>query len=335
MIITESNIKEYLIDNGIVHREEKIVVTKLSGGNINNLFFVVTSHGKKLVIKQALPQAQFNADVILPQDRVITEYNAMHLWKNLTKLSHIPHLIHCDQKNFLLVMKAIPSEYKLLTYSLVRGDVNPEIATKLGRLLATFHTTTYKDKHIIKNFPLSEQFKVLKIGLFHLPLLDSTDNPIIKNNVNMAIARCYQNRTALIHGDMLPKNILVKDDDFYLLDYELAHFGDPSHDLGTLLSHYLLFALINYPLKEKYYHAIKCIINEYKNVISFKEIWNKILANALGHIAPTFYGRVFGVALVEFIDNATKEAIKRIITILATRSCSRLDEVFNVIDTEA
>ena len=47
-------------------------------------------------------------------------------------------------------------------------------------------------------------------------------------------------REALCHGDYTPKNMLVHEQGFMLVDYETAYFGDPTMDLGLFLSHLVL-----------------------------------------------------------------------------------------------
>ena len=49
-------------------------------------------------------------------------------------------------------------------------------------------------------------------------------------------------RWALCHGDFSPKNLLAHAGGFTLVDYETAHWGDPTMDLGFFLSHLLLKA---------------------------------------------------------------------------------------------
>ena len=43
----------------------------------------------------------------------------------------------------------------------------------------------------------------------------------------------------LVHGDYSPKNVLVHHDQLVLLDYEVAHWGDPAFDVGFALTHLL------------------------------------------------------------------------------------------------
>ena len=47
---------------------------------------------------------------------------------------------------------------------------------------------------------------------------------------------------ALCHGDFTPKNMLAHGGGFTLVDYETAHLGDPTMDLGLFFAHLLLKA---------------------------------------------------------------------------------------------
>jgi 5-methylthioribose kinase len=46
----------------------------------------------------------------------------------------------------------------------------------------------------------------------------------------------------LVHGDLNPKNVLVTSARPVLLDWEIAHAGDPAFDLGMVTAHLLLKA---------------------------------------------------------------------------------------------
>src|SRR5207302_10081867 len=45
-----------------------------------------------------------------------------------------------------------------------------------------------------------------------------------------------------VHGDFSPKNLLVHGAGLTLVDFEVAHAGDPAFDLGFFFSHLLLKA---------------------------------------------------------------------------------------------
>ena len=67
--------------------------------------------------------------------------------------------------------------------------------------------------------------------------------PEVADAVAPLIERLLTAREALCHGDYSPKNILTHEHGFTLVDYETAHLGDPTMDLGFFLSHLLLKAV--------------------------------------------------------------------------------------------
>jgi 5-methylthioribose kinase len=46
-----------------------------------------------------------------------------------------------------------------------------------------------------------------------------------------------------VHGDYSPKNVLVGDRELWVLDFEVAHFGNPVFDVAFMLTHLVLTAL--------------------------------------------------------------------------------------------
>ena len=67
--------------------------------------------------------------------------------------------------------------------------------------------------------------------------------PEVAGAVTKVIDRMLATASALCHGDYSPKNILTHSQGFTLVDYETAHWGDPTMDLGFFLSHLLLKAV--------------------------------------------------------------------------------------------
>src|SRR5205823_5639992 len=57
--------------------------------------------------------------------------------------------------------------------------------------------------------------------------------------LELLIAETRATRTALVHGDYSPKNVLVFQDALVLVDHEVIHFGDPAFDVGFSLTHLL------------------------------------------------------------------------------------------------
>jgi len=63
--------------------------------------------------------------------------------------------------------------------------------------------------------------------------------------VQDAIDYLLIHKTVLVHGDYSPKNILVSDNGIFILDFEVAHWGNPVFDLAFLTNHLLLKSVKN------------------------------------------------------------------------------------------
>ncbi len=321
----------YLASKGLVDDAKLTSVVQLKGGNLNYLYLIRTPQ-KSLVLKQALRNPHFKQDLILPPERNLIEKEAMVLFKKRTGSNSIPNIYHFDNENFATVMQAVPDKFVQLTCPLLKGEVNLSLAKKLGEFYAQLHNATYNDPEIKKQFAFMECFDKLKMALFHQELYNSTNDIKIKENVRQAMLKCHQNKIVLIHGDAQPKNILVNGNDFFVLDYEIATYSDPAHDLGNLAAHYLLSAIVNYPLRRKYYLAIEAIFDAYEEKTALKNLFPKIKINALSHFAPVMYGRVDGTANVPFIEGQTKEVARKIINTLASKEKLDLKMVFGIVD---
>lgn len=335
MFKTKQALKRYLIENGLIAENESIEPVLLGGGAINHITRVKTKN-RSFVIKQAEENAKFKKDIILSQKRVTTERNAIVAFAVRTHSRHIPKILHFDKEEALLIMEEIPETYEMLTYSLLLGDVNNEIARKIGIFLAQCHSSTYHDKKLKEIFPITEMVTKLKIGLFHKEFMDSVENQTSKRNIQSVIDRYFINKIVLVHGDVLPKNILVNGNNFYFLDYEIAHVGDPAHDIGTIIAHYLLPAIINYPVRKRYYAAAKQLLTAYKkNSKNLKHLMKKIMRNSLRHIPSLLYARACGTVHMEFLDNRTREVIKNVARKLAENPAKKFRKVTALIDKEA
>ncbi|MDP3734740.1 MAG: phosphotransferase [Nanoarchaeota archaeon] len=329
--MNKSELYQYLQQKGHITHKANFKITPLSGGNLNHIS-LVQNKSNSFVIKQALTKAKVEIPFILPPERILMEKRAMQILNARTNSPSIPKMRFFDEERSLLAMETVPSDFKLLTYELLEGNVNLNLIQNMAKLFSSIHNTTYNDKSLKQQFYSKELFKKSKIGCYHEEYYRATTNKIAKKNIRETINKAYKNEFCLIHGDAQPKNILVKGDKFYILDYEVAHIGDPAYDLGCLMSHYLFAAIINYPLRKKYYKTISLFFKEYQQNCHFSNQFPKIMQNALGHFPAILYGRVCGTYKVEFIDENTRQVTKKIANYLAQKK-PNLPEIFQIVDT--
>src|SRR5437588_405626 len=75
---------------------------------------------------------------------------------------------------------------------------------------------------------------------------------------------------ALCHGDYSPKTILAHGGGFTLVDYETAHLGDPTMDLGFFLSHLMLKAIKRHRERERYFDLTRAFWRGYGREVTFR-----------------------------------------------------------------
>src|SRR5207253_7372618 len=68
-------------------------------------------------------------------------------------------------------------------------------------------------------------------------------HPDLAPLIDAEIERMLNTRRTLVHGDYSPKNMFIRPNQVFLLDFEVAHYGDPSFDVAFCLNHLILPAI--------------------------------------------------------------------------------------------
>ena len=332
---------QYLRRQGHISAHASFRIVPLSGGNLNQIYLFQNNSKKNsqnssasFVLKQGLTKAKIKIPFTLPPERVLMEKKALELIRKRTHSQSIPKIIFFDENKSLLAMEAVAPSFRLLTYELLQGKVNYGLVKNLANFYASLHNATYAHISLKTEFYSKELFKKSKIGCYHEELYRSLADKNIQRQIKETITKSYRNEIALIHGDAQPKNILVKGDKFYILDWEVAHYGDPAYDLGCLMAHYLLSGIINFPLRSHYYTAIELFFREYERKCNFKKIFPKVLLNAFQHFAPILFGRVVGTYKILFINKKTRLCTLKIVGRLLRESPLTLSAFFKIVEEE-
>ncbi len=154
----------------------------------------------------------------------------------------VPRILAEDEAAGAFVMDYLdPDRFRLWKEELRHGRVDQGFAAEVGRTLARIHAGTAGDASVADRFPTDDFFHALRLK----PYLEATAgvHPNL-GHVLLALSRTtLTTKTALVHGDVSPKNVLVGDDGPVFLDAECAWYGDPAFDLAFCLNHLLLKCL--------------------------------------------------------------------------------------------
>jgi 5-methylthioribose kinase len=188
----------------------------------------------------------------------------------------------------------------------MRGDVSLDVAARAGTLLAAIHTRSADD-------PVArEQFDDL------MPLLQgridpyyrtaARRNPALAPAIRAEIERQLAARSALVLGDFAPKNMIAYPDHLLILDFETAHYGDPSFDVAFMLTHLLLKSLARRDLGADLLRAAHTFHRAYKRGCGTVADDECATVKQLGCLLVS---RVDGKSPVEYLrDDTSKDKVR-------------------------
>jgi 5-methylthioribose kinase len=237
--MTEVDVVAHLRDRRVVGPGVDLRVTTLAGG-VSSATFLAVGGGRRYVVKQPLPFLSV-ADVWpARQERAGVEARAIGLLERLTP-GRLPRLLDYDPERFVIVMSAAPDTWAEWRRSLLGGTIAVSAATTLGRVLGTWHAATGKDTAALAGFTDLTMFLELRGDPYHRTV--AARRPDLAPAVTTCLDELLAEQVCLVHGDFSPKNVLTGGDDLWVLDFEVAHAGNPVFDVAFLLHHLVMKAV--------------------------------------------------------------------------------------------
>jgi aminoglycoside phosphotransferase (APT) family kinase protein len=294
-------VKQYLIIEDLVHFDDEVHVAHLPGG-VSCRVWKIIRNTDQWVLKQALPKLDVEADWFSDVERIHREHEVMQQIDLLVPDSKIPKVLHVDYRNHVYMMTFVRDASETWKSQMMRGVFNPESAKSAAKLLRKIHEFSHKiDEKHQSEFKDQSYFIQLRIEAFHRFLIQKY--PELRADINKLIDELTLEKTCLVHGDFSPKNMLVHDNgQIVLLDFEVAHWGNPVFDVAYCLGHLML----------KGWHLNKK--NEIFNLISlFLDNYESEVRNLIPHLGLMLLARMDGKSPVNYIqDPKLKEQIRTI-----------------------
>lgn len=253
-------IGRHLQARGLMLDGDALTVRALAGG-VSAEVLAVSTPTRELVVKRALPrlrvQEEWRADV----QRVVTEGRALRLAGELIP-GAVPPVRDLDEHSHVLVMDRAPEAWTDWRDDLLAGRVDSSLGRVLGTLLAGWHVGTARALPLAE-FADTSVFEQLRVDPFHRTVAER--HPDLSIHVEEVAARLLETKSCLVHGDFSPKNILVAParDEVWVLDWEVAHIGDPAFDLAFMLTHLVLKAVHRSTHAGKYRDTAEAFLDGY------------------------------------------------------------------------
>lgn len=321
-LLGPSSAGRYLVSRGVL-RPGTLKVEVLGGG-VSNVVLAATDSYRRVVLKQALARLRVPDEWRAPIGRAMAEADALELVAGLTP-ANVPRLLDRDPARHAMVIEKAPSNWVDWKSLLLKGYVHPEIAAQLGEVLARWHSQTVAGTSLPPSLQGSSNFELLRVDPYYRTV--ARRSPEVRAKLLSLAEQLLSRKVCLVHGDFSPKNVLVGGHDFWVVDFEVAHLGDPAFDVAFMLSHLVLKSL-HMPA---YAPSLDACMLEFTS--SYEAHLDRglevALAYVLSHVASLLLARVKGKSPVEYLDGPEQEAAWALGTDLLRHPPETLGQLFS------
>jgi thiamine kinase-like enzyme len=298
-----------------IAKNDIVNVNEQAGGLLNYVFRVETKKGL-FFLKQFLQELKHKAfrDIETDcKDRLKLAYEAMVIFaeKSNGQRNIISHVFEYNLNEGYLIIEGFDNVLPLFDRIKV-ADFTNNCLRGVAKSIAQVHQGTYEVEN--KNFNLYNNFLDLKLKYQYYKMAEMIEEKSCSKVLKEFADRYKSKRHCLVHGDLHSRNIFIVDGEkgFNIIDFEDAHIGHPSFDLGYILSEY--FIARSYFNKNKEVNKVmKDFLEEYFKYFT-KEDRVSVEKEVTLHTASLIMFRLFGLSkdsFTAYIDNnEVKEKLK-------------------------
>ncbi len=311
----------YLRGRQAIDSNETPILNVLAGGVSNRTVLVKRTTGEAWVMKQALPKLRVNVDWFSSPERIAREAAGLE-W--LSELGiRVPGLKFKDFRNYVLAMDFVPEPHENWKNMLLGGRLEPRHVVAFAEMLANIHTRSgARRDEIARAFDDRTYFESLRMEPYYLYTAEQV--PAARDFLELVIRTTRSTRVCLVHGDYSPKNILINDDRLFLLDHEVAHFGDPAFDLGFSLTHLLSKANHVAQHRSAFHHAAITYWTVYWAMVASEPWFTGLEQRAVNSTLACLLARVAGRSQLEYMDESERARQRGIVVELVSDGLSTI-----------
>ena len=302
--------KEFLIfleNQGLLESKKTVKSAPMFGG-VSSDIWRIELPDRSICIKRALPRLKVEASWSAPIERNAFEVKWLQVVGEFCP-TIVPSILAHDPQAGMFAMPFLDSEkFKLWKTELLNGHVSQDFAGSVGLALANIHSATMNDPDTERNFPTDKIFHSIRLE----PYLEATArrHPDVADALYRLVLDTQNNRIALVHGDISPKNIMIGPEGPVFLDAECAWYGDPAFDLAFCLNHLLLKCLYRPGSRTAYAASFETMTNCYLDTLG-RQYAKDIELRAVRLLPGLLLARVDGKSPVEYITKADEKNLVR------------------------
>ncbi len=217
---------------------------------------------KTYCIKRALPRLNVAEEWLAPVRRNAEEVRWLRFAATVAP-RQVPAVIADDPDAGIAILSWFDAaRWTNWKPQLMQGLVRPAVGTEMGELLAGLHRRSAEQPELASSFDNMDLLSALRLDPFFIAAIRA--NPEVEHRLREAVEHLKTYRTALIHGDVSPKNILIHiSRPPVLLDAECACWADPAFDVAFLCAHLFLKSAHVSRYRAWFYESIRRLIAAY------------------------------------------------------------------------
>ncbi|MBI5281439.1 MAG: phosphotransferase [Candidatus Solibacter usitatus] len=299
--------------------------TAALGGGVSNHVVLAESGGMRWVFKQSLEKLRVAQEWRSRRDRIWVECAALRAMAGVLPAGSVPRVLLEEREEHVFAMEAAPEGCMPWKTALLAGEVRREIAVWAGSLQGTWIRESARHPEWAQAFGDLTVFGELRVDPYYRST--AARYPELAERFASLIRECAQRRISLVHGDFSPKNLLAGGGAMMVIDWEVAHWGDPAFDGGFLTNHLLLKALRRPAAWTEYEGAAGAFWEAARAEAGAGYDW--LEGAAMRHLGCLLLARVDGKSPVEYIEeDAMKEKIRGVARGLITSPAKTHREAF-------
>ncbi|MDX2152796.1 MAG: aminoglycoside phosphotransferase family protein [Bryobacteraceae bacterium] len=282
-------------------------VRELTGG-VSNVVLEVRHAAGVFVVKRALERLRVATEWLADPRRILRERDALLLLDRVLP-GAAPRVLWSDDHHLLFAMTAVDGP--TWKQEMMAGRISQAFATQVAAILGETIRRTWLSPELRDTFAARHFFEELRLDPYYRTV--AARHPDLASRIHALIEDSCAQPRAFTHGDFSPKNIIVTaSGEPVLLDFEVAHYGDPSFDLAFCLNH----------LSLKWFHlrnhrpSLEASLRAFWQTLShtMPEELDALERLTLRHLSALMLARVDGKSPVEYLappEQVTVRAFSR------------------------
>lgn len=235
-LIDARRLPGYLRGLGVAPATGEVRARSLGGG-ISNVVLLAEWDGGSVVVKQPLAELAVDDVWAFDRERVFVERDCMSVLSERLP-GACPAVIFSDPERFIFGMTVAPSGGTVWKEEHDAAVPDPARTHHAAELLGRMHASTVGDEALAARFGDPWPLVQGRVDPYHRAAARA--NPELAVYIEAEVERLLATRRCLVHGDYSPKNLIAYPGRMLMLDFEVAHWGDPAFDVAFLLALVLL-----------------------------------------------------------------------------------------------